>query len=620
MRKNYVGGYMGNVLNVDLSSGRVSKQKLSKNLAKNYIGGRGLNSKVLYDMVPRSIDAFDPRNLLLFSVGPLNGTLSPSSSRWTVTSKSPLTGILGDANSGSGFGAEMKHASFDQMIIKGRAEKPVYLWIENDKVEIKAAHHLWGETTDATEKMIKEDLRDRNIQIACIGPAGENLVRFACIMSQGRAAARTGMGAVMGSKNLKAIAIRGDKDIRAAKMQAFEKAVLEAHRKIKDDPVFATLSKEGTPLLVNLLNKTGTLTTKNGDTHFFEEADEINAEAFLEHKKEYAIRSTGCSSCVINCTHNFTVKEGSSKLEFVNLCAYGSYCLNSNLPSILKATVISNQLGIDIYSMGGVIGFAMECYEKGILTGKETGGLELEWGNYGAMIELIKLVAHRKGLGNVLAEGVKTAAEKIGKGAAEAAQHTKGLEQVSGNGVKKGYILSFATSTRGFDHLRGLQNFEGVEFQREKALKIFGTTTVLNPYTIKDKPLLIKWHQDLLAVADSLEICKFNVVMCYSLGPEELAELYSAVTGWPTKGKELMRKGERIYNIERMFNVREGITRKDDTLPSKMFNPIQSGPTKGRYNSHEELDTMLDEYYMLRGWSRKTGKPSKKKLNELGIF
>lgn len=612
----FKGGYMGNVLRAGLSKKKTVIHKLSNTLARNFIGGRGLNSKVLYDEVGPDVDPLDPENLLILGVGPLNGTLSPSSSKWTVTAKSPLTGIIGDGCSSSRLGAEMKYAGFDQIIIKGRAKHPVYLWIDDGNVEIRDASHIWGNTTVETEKAITQELGDREVQVACIGPAGENLVRIACVMSNlYRVAARTGIGAVMGSKNLKAVAIRGGKDVEVANPQAFEEAVLDAKRKIRADPLYEGYSTVGTPILIDWLNAQGGLSTKYYEFGSFDKAGTINAETFLKNHKNIHI---ACFGCPIHCTHYFMEDYGQGKLEFAHLFALGSLCLDGDLPSILENVSLSNDLGLDIISLGNTIAFAMECYEKGLITKKDLDGIELTWGSHDAMNELIKLIAYRKGFGDVLADGVRKAGEKIGKEAEKFVQHTKGLESCCQNLPKKGWLLAYATATRGCDHLRGMENLEGIEFRKEKAVEIFGTPAVIDLLSTEGKPMLIKWHQDLLAVVDSLETCKFNCDCLYALGPEELANLFSTATGWKIDGKELLKIGERIYNIERMFNVKGGISRKDDVPPNRMFNLLSSGRYKGSQATPEELNRMLDEYYDLRGWNKK-GIPTKQKLKDLKI-
>jgi aldehyde:ferredoxin oxidoreductase len=612
----YKGGYMGNVLRVDLSKNKTTVHELSNVLARNFIGGRGLNSKVLYDEVGPDVDPLSSDNLLIFGVGPLNGTLSPCSSKWTVTAKSPLTGIIGDGCSGSRFGAEIKYAGFDQIIIKGKAKHPVYLWIDDGTVEIRDASHIWGKTTVETEKTIKQELGDQEIQAAYIGPAGEKLVKIACVMSNlYRTAARTGIGAVMGSKNLKAVAIRGGKDVDVADPQAFEEAVLDAKRKIRADWMYDVYAAKGTPALVDWLNAQGGLSTKNYEFGTFDKAGDINAETFLKKHKHHTI---ACFGCPIHCTHYFMEEYGQGKLEFAHLFALGALCLNGDLSSILENISLASDLGLDIISLGSIIAFAMECYEKELITMKDLDGIELTWGNHDAMNELIKLIANRKGFGDVLAEGVRKASQTIGKGAEEFAQHAKGLESCCQNLPKKGWVLAYATATRGSDHLRGMENIEGIESRKEKAIEIFGTPAVLDLLSIEGKPMLIKWHQDLLAVVDSLETCKFNCDVLYALGPEELANLFSTATGWKIDGKELLTIGERIYNVEQMFNVREGISRKDDVPPSRMFNPLTSGRYKGSQVTPDELYKMLDEYYGLRGWD-KNGIPTKQKLKELNI-
>ncbi len=607
---------MGRILRLDLTKNKATINELPTMLARNFIGGRGLNSKVLYSEVGPDVDPLGPENLLIFGVGPLNGTISPSSSKWTVTAKSPLTGIIGDGCSGSGFGAEMKYAGFDQIIITGKTKHPIYLWIDDGNVEIRKASHIWGKTAPETEEILKQDLGDQKIQVACIGPAGENLVRIAGVMSNFyRTAARTGMGAVMGSKSLKAIAIRGGKDVKVANPQAFEEAVLEAKKKIREDWMYDVYATHGTPALVDWLNAQGGLSTKNYEFGTFDKAQEINAETFLKKHKHARI---ACFGCPIHCTHYFMEDYGQGKLEFAHLFALGALCLNGNLSSILENISLASDLGLDVISLGSIIAFAMECYEKELITKKELEGIELTWGNHDAMREIIKLIAYRKGFGDVLAEGVKRASQRIGKGAEKFAQHTKGLESCCQNLPKKGWLLAYATATRGSDHLRGMENIEGIEGRKDKAIEIFGTTAVLDLLSIESKPMLIKWHQDFLAVVDSLETCKFNCDVLYALGPEELANLFSTATGWKIDGKELLKIGERIYNVERMFNVREGISRKDDVPPSRMFNPLTSGRYKGSQATPEELKRMLDEYYRLRGWN-KNGIPTEQKLNELDM-
>lgn len=617
MTGRFKGGYTGNVLRLDLSSRKATVSRLSELLARNFIGGRGLNSKVLYDEVGPGVDPLSPQNLLIFGVGPLDGTMCASSSKWTVTAKSPLTGILGDGCASSRLGAEMKYAGFDQIVIKGKAKNPVFLWIDDGHVELRDARHIWGKTTSETEKEIKDELGDREVQVACIGPAGENLVRIACLMSDFyRSAARTGLGAVAGSKNLKAIAIRGEKDVGIADAQAFEEAVLDAEMKIREDPMYDVYAASGTPVLVEWLNVQGGLSTKYHEFGSFDDASKIDADSFFEKHHPNTI---ACFGCTVHCSHYYVEDYGQGKLEFAHLFALGSLCLNSDLSSILENVHLSSDLGLDIISLGNLIAFAMECYEKGLIGDKDLDGIKLTWGNREAMTELIRMIAYRKGVGNVLADGVVRAARKIGPAAGKFAQHTKGLESCCQNLPKKGWVLAYATASRGCDHLRGMENLEGSDFRKEKALEIFGTTTVLDMLSTEGKPMLIKWHQDLLAVVDSLETCKFNCDVLYALGPEELANLFSTATGWRMDGKDLLIAGERIYNVERMFSVREGMAKKDDVPPNRMFKPLSSGQFKGAQTTPEELDAMLNEYYRLRGWD-KNGIPTKKKLKELGLI
>jgi len=604
-------GYVGNILRVHLSKEKLIEEKLPAELAKGYIGGRGLNSRVLYDEVNRDVDPLDAENVLIFGVGPLNGTTSPSSGRWTVTAKSPLTNILGDANAGGQFGAELKYAGFDQIIVKGRAEKPVYLLVHDGSAEIRDARHLWGKTTWETEEIIKKEIGG-DVKVACIGPAGENLVRFACIICDlSRAAGRCGLGAVMGSKRLKAIAVLGTKGVEVADPQNFEKFTDELREKITEDPVSADLSVYGTPRLVRLANEYGWLNTRNSQSKFFEKADLISGYNLL---KKYFVRSKDCFGCVIHCSHIFAVKEGKyagtigEGPEFEGLYSLGSNCGISDLPSLLKAHVLCNQLGLDTISTGVAISFAIECHQRKIITDESARGLDLTWGNSDAMLELIRRIAYkRRGLGGLLADGVRKAAEKIGKGSRKFALHIKGLEPPAGSVAHKGNLLGFVTSTRGADHLRA-----GWVDTAWGACERSGLP-------MEKKPLLVKWFQEMLAVADSLETCKFNCISCSVIGPYEMARLYSLATGWEVTEKEILKIGERIYNVERAFNIREGITRKDEILPKRYKAPITYGPAKGLRMESDELCSMLDEYYELRGWDRSTGVPTENKLKKLGL-
>ncbi|MEM3571224.1 MAG: aldehyde ferredoxin oxidoreductase family protein, partial [Candidatus Bathyarchaeia archaeon] len=514
-----------------------------------------------------------------------------------------------------------KFAGYDVVIFEGRAEKPVYLFIDDENVELKNASNLWGKHTWETMKIIHEELGDNKIKIACIGQAGENLVKFAGIINDFyRAAARCGLGAVMGSKNLKAIAVRGSKGIEVAYPDSFLEVCNEAYEKILKDPRFKTLSKYGTPSIIDGAIIRGGLATRNHQTGVFIHGEKIASKTI---EKNHKIRSRACFGCIIHCSNFNIVKAGKyagekgEGPEYETLVCLGSKCENSDLPSIIHANALCNKYGLDTISTGDVIAFAMECYEKGIITKEDTEGIDLTWGNSDAIIEIIHKIALKKGFGNVLAEGVKKASEIIGKGSERFALHVKGMEVPAGEcRTLMGFALGWVVASRGADHLRALPNFEALGYPPEIGEKWFKRPETVNPYDHTGKPYLVKWHEDYAAVIDSVEICKYTTFSCYSIFPDFLSKMVSYATGWKINEKELMKIGERIVNIERLFNIREGISAKDDILPERFLKePLPSGPAKGMV---VPLKKMLVEYYDLRGWD-KNGVPLKQKLIELEI-
>lgn len=611
----FQGGYSGTILRVDLTLMKSKKEVLRKGLISKYLGGRGVNSKILYDEVHPSCDPLDPENKIIFGTGPLTGTLAPCCGRYIVTAKSPLTGIFGDSNSGGQWASELKYAGYDHLIIQGRASKPVYLWIDDDQVLIKDAHHLWRSDTWKTTKIIKEHLADTEIQIACIGPAGENLVKFACIISNyARAAGRCGMGTVMGSKNLKAIAVRGSKDVEVARPDEFIRIAAESTRKIVEDPGYAVRSTQGTMSLVRMMQESGCLPTRNFNSGVFEAMEDISAETFL---RKYVTGSRGCFSCPIHCSHFYNVSKGpyigtfGEGAEYESIISYTSKCGSSNLDAALNANMWSNRYGLDTIETGNVIAWAMECYMKGILDKKQTDGLKLTWGNSNAVINLIHRIAKRDGFGNLLAEGCLNAAKIIGKGSEQLVMHTKGLTY-DGVDVRVDYAfgLSYAVASRGGDHLRALPSAQYI-LSPDKAEELFGSRDVKNKLSPAYKAPLVIRCENLNAVGDSLIMCRFVYSSLLALDFEDLTKLYSAATGIPRSSKEIERVGERIVNVERAFNVREGVQRNDDTVAKRMLEePMPDGPGKGLVL---DLEPMLNEYYNLRGWDPK-GIPTQKKL------
>ncbi|MCZ7381429.1 MAG: aldehyde ferredoxin oxidoreductase family protein [Candidatus Methanoperedens sp.] len=602
---------------IDLSKKKILVCRLNKKLETMFLGGRGINSALLYEEVPAGIDPFSPENRIIFGTGPLTGTLSPGSGRYTVTSKSPLTGIHGDSNAGGFWGPELRFAGYDHLIIQGRAEKPVYLWINDGSIEIRDASHLWGKTTWETDLMIKKELEDPAIQVASIGPAGENLVRYACIINNlWRAAGRTGMGAVMGSKNLKAVAVRGTGDAFVAKPDELMEYVKELNALILADPAYSLWSKYGTPGLINPANMLGILVTENDRRSTFADADKICGETFCE---KHAVKSNACFNCPIHCGHYYVVDNEKMTAgggpQFAALANLGSRCCNSDLGSILGMNTLCNQQGIDVCSAGVALSFSMECFERGIISKRDTEGIELDWGNSESMVAMLKKISRREGFGNILADGAWRASQIIGKNSHKYAMTIKGADSPDYDPrALKGWGLAYAVSTRGGDHLRALPALELLNSPQE--YEKLGLPVAGDRFSYDSKAILVKWHEDVRAIADSLEICKF-LTRTTLLSPEYLARLLGLVTGVTMTTGELLRAGERVINIERMFCVREGISRMHDTLPERYTKePLPDGPGKGETIN---IEKMLDEYYVERGWDLITGIPLVKKLNELGL-
>ncbi|MEM3653863.1 MAG: aldehyde ferredoxin oxidoreductase family protein, partial [Candidatus Bathyarchaeia archaeon] len=538
-------GWAGTILRVNLTEEKVWKTPLEKDLALNYLGGRGLNVKILYDELKLRIDPLGPENILVFGIGPVNGTLAPGSNRYTVSALSPLGNMLGDGNSGGFFGAMLKFAGYDAIVIYGAARKPVYLWIDDESVEIKSADHIWGKTTWETDTIIKKEIGDEDIGMVYIGQAGENLVRYACVMNErARAAARCGIGAVMGSKKLKAIAVRGTKDVSVANPKALIEVIKKNYEALLlDEGYYKAFSIQGSPSLVDLYQDMGALPTKNFQRGTFEGASKISGNVFIS---DYAVRSKACFSCPLHCSHWYRVEKGpyagieGEGLEFETICGFGSRCGNSDLSSILMANELCNKYGLDTISTSSTIAFAIECFEKGLISIEDTGGIKLEWGNHEQIISLIHKIAKREDFGNFLAEGVERMANRIGNEARKIAPVIKGVDiiNVDPRGPKA-WALGFAVASRGADHLRAFPIGE-FHFPPSLAEEMFSTKEAVDLRGIKGKGRLVIWHENIRAIIDSLEICVYNfartplskkILENSFLFPKALAKLINAVTG-----------------------------------------------------------------------------------------
>jgi aldehyde:ferredoxin oxidoreductase len=605
--------YAGKILRVDLTTGKVSTEPLTEEKAKSYIGGIGLGIRLLMDNSKPGTDPFDPDNPIIFATGPLSGTMGPTAGNgYAVVSKSPATGGVGEAKAHGFFGPDLKRAGYDAVIITGKADKLSYLWIDDDKVEIKNAEHLKGETPYHTDVKIRDELGDFYIRISAIGESGEKLCRFAAIINdEFRAIGRTGMGTVMGSKNLKAVAVRGTKDVNVANMDGFKEFIKMIHERMKG-PATKKYKTLGTPENVLVLNSLSALATRNWTNATFEGAERVSGEYLNEH---YVKKIVGCATCGMRCDHIAVVPEGpyqgsTSRLEFECLWSMGPLCGVDRLDAIIEAMRIVNEYGMDGISIGVVVAFAMDCYEHGVITKEQTDGIDLRFGNAEALIAIIHKIGKREGwLGNALAEGVARAAEIIGGDAPKYACHIKGLE-LPGYDLRtlKTAALGFSVSFRGACHLRNGAYSPDVKGK-------------VNRFKIeKGRGKLIADEGNMYNIIDSLIVCKFSRGTYYD-GWKDLANYYTLATGIPMTVEEMTRAGERIENLARLFNIREGKgTRKYDNVPWKIKNvPVpDEGPAKGVVVSEEEFQIGLDDYYAVRGWDQ-DGMPTVEKLNSLGL-
>jgi len=599
---------MGTILRVDLTSRKIEKVPLSEELRYNYIGGRGINVKILYDEVGPGLDGFDPESRLIFGTGPLTGT-ALATGRVNITGKSPSTGILGDSNGGSHFAPELKYAGYDHIVFTGKADKPLYLWIDDDIVELRDAEHLWGKMTGVTQEMIREEIGDPRVQVSCIGPAGENLVLFACIrVGFDGFCGKTGMGALMGSKNLKAVAVRGTKGVRVAQPDAFRELALNLKQRALQNPNYQPISTYGTARHLIQKQKMGTFANRNAQyAGPFAGYDEISPQTIRE---KYFIKDKACFGCVNHCRNWVEFKEGSNAgerglfVEFGPTLSWGPMCDCSSAPAIFKANELCNEYGLESSETAQIIAATMEWYEKGLLNKQDLQGLDLKWGNSEAMIEMVHQIANRQGIGNLMAEGTVRAAKKIGKGAEKCITYCKGAIRSAGD-VRGaiGYVLGLATSTRGPDHLRGSTALYGKPGQYEGQAKV------------------VYENQCVCTIADAVEVCKFST--SYSgmeVSLRVLATLFSLATGIEMDEEGMRKISDRIWCLERAFIVREGITRKDDVLIGRYTDePVRGGSLDGFIHDQEKWDRLLDEYYDLCGFDKESGVPTRAKLESLDL-
>jgi aldehyde:ferredoxin oxidoreductase len=613
-------GYMGKILRIDLATGNISEEFPDEDTLKMFLGGAGIATKYLIDETKPGIDPLGPENKLIIMTGPLTGTTSPSTGRYSVVAKSPLTGFWGQANSAGFWGRNLKRSGFDGVIFENISPKPVYLVTNNGKAELRDASHIWGKNTSDATKIIKDELGEK-FNIACIGPGGENLVRYAAVMNDcdkpywGRAAGRCGMGAVMGSKKVKALASWGDMKIDVAKPDEYKEEAKQRYDWVNQSLLKMTLEVYGTAAMVDLVNVKGGLPTKNWQTGVFPAVDNINGTAIND---TILVDRKPCFACPIACGRLAEIKEGKYKSkgegpEYESIGALGTMCGVDDLEAITYAHFICNELGLDTISAGNTIGFAMECFEKGVLTKEDTGGIEFKFGDADLVIDLCNKIAAREGIGDLLAEGTKRMSEKLGKGSEHYAMHVKGLELPAYDSrAAKITGLAYATANRGGDHITGY--IEGPAFLAMPFM-IVEEADIGDPLQeIPETTKIVKEMEDAFGVFDAIGGCKF---MGMVLTKQDWASLIEKLMGYPYSAEDFARTGERIYNLARVYSIREGCNRADDTLPPRLLkDPLPEGPGAGQVVN---LDPLLDAYYGYRGWDKATGKPTQEKLNELGL-
>ncbi len=591
-----MNGYAERILHVDLARERTVEEPFPEEWRRAYIGGRGLGVRLLLDMVDPDTDPLGAENVLVFATGPVSGSGLPLGSRYDVVAKSPLTGTSTSANSGGKFGTSMKRAGYDAVVIRGRAERPVYLLLDDGRAEIRDASGLWGMTTSETATAVQEDLGDPGASVACIGPAGERLVRFSGIINENsRTAGRGGVGAVMGSKNLKAVAARGNGRITVADRDRFLALKKEVAGKIRENAISGGgLPRFGTAVLVNIINENYILPTRNYQTGHFPAAENVSGERMAE---TILAGKMGCQTCIIQCGRDVEVGgKRTAGPEYETIWAFGPDCGIDDLAAIVEANNLCNDLGLDTISTGATIACAMELSEKGYIDA------DVRFGDAERMVDLVRRIGYRDGLGDELAEGSFRFARRHGHPELSMSVKRQELPAYDPRGLQ-GHGLAYATSVRGGDHV----------YAYLIAPEVLGSPEKLDPYSSDGKAVWTRTFQDLTAFIDSSGSCLFT---SFPLGAADYGAMVSAVTGYEIDAAGVLLIGERIWNMQKLFNLKAGCGREDDTLPPRLLRePLTEGAPKGRVWEREPL---LDEYYLVRGWDRE-GRPTPEKLRELGI-
>ena len=594
------------ILRADLRSGRFTDQEVPKKDQVDYLGGRGLAAKMLYEENKPGVEPCDPENRLIFMTGPYTGTYGAFTAFYNVTTKSPLTGAILSAHSGGHWGPMLRKTGYDGIVFKGRASNPMYLVITDAGPELRDASDLWGR--DVFDTISELEKRHEKARATVIGPAGERKARYAAIMNDmHRAAGRGGAGAVMGSKNLKAIVVHGTKDVPQAEPEKLKESFKAATQTVKEKS--AAFMKYGTSMVVGITGKAGTIPTRNLQTGHFPEYEKIGGDSLVNNHKK---KDVACARCPLHCG-NLTKAEKDYQVEtegpeYETLAMFGANLGNPNLESIIMANDLCNRYGIDTISCADTIACAFELFEKGILTQKDTGGMGLTWGDHRAIVKLVEMTGKGEGFGALVGEGSRKLADRFGPEARKYAMNVKGMEfpGYDPRGIQ-GMALAFATSTRGACHLRATmyvpELFQGV----------------LDRFTVKGKAKTLKEMQELFTVLDCMVLCKFGARNAFANSWDNFVSLANAATGLGYTVDGLKQVGARSWTVERLFNLREGLGKKDDTLPDRFFTlPIHDGPSKGAVVNREDFEREIDAYYRLWGWDA-NGVPTKEALEALGI-
>jgi aldehyde:ferredoxin oxidoreductase len=617
------------MVSVDVSTGQVSRRLIEdREIIGKFLGGRGYATWSLLKTVDPHLDADNPESPIVFAPGVLTGTSAPSSGRTSVIFKSPVTRRFFKTNVGGHFGAQLKFAGIDLLVVKGRALRPSFLLIRDDSVEIRDASHLWGMDVRETNRLVREELDDPEVQLACIGPAGENRVAFASIQASiYNSAGRGGGGALMGGKNLKAIAVTGTGDVQVARPEQFRDVVRRLWKKMSQASGVQPLSDYGTSVGIEPTNAIHAFPVKNFQESGMEDVSPLTGTYLVE--AGYLKRKIACFSCPVACHRFVTVDSGrfqgtyTGGPEYETLAALGAGCGSRDTAGVIKANELCNILGLDTISTGACIQWLMECRQRGVTTDADAGGLDLSWGNSETVIELVKMIAERRGVGDLLAEGVQSAARKMGGDSARWAVQANGLEQSRVETRSAfSYALAFAVSSRGPDHLNTepLAEFGGSVEARALIGRITGDEKYATSFLTEKRAEIVRWHEDIYAASDCLGICAFATTAQLWVDEQDLADLYSAATGISINAKDIMTAGQRIITLERLFNRALGFTRENDILPRRLMEETQAGALhENAVNSADSLDRMKDEYYALHSWDRRTGLPTEASLRKLGL-